>query len=312
MPQACGPVWETFEASAHDREREQISVSSICAESHSRQLFVIQHFSMDMVDLGAIAALLSAPTALVAAWWTKRSAESATSAALLTGRNQAVAAISAVRTQSLLHQDQQRHISLGSVCKEFMSAADTLVSIVKRLPSLDHDERKVLLAKHAIPVETSYASLELLAPPDVLSSAEQLLSQCRSLEWIALDRAVLRATISALEAGWCPGDPENCTTDRHGSAFVAWELLVDWARKDEAGKNHDRGLLDYCLRDSATLTGVQVDQTLSLVDRCPAAWDLLIGGWVRDPLIERLESRRKTFVTTARAASLTAPSLATA
>lgn len=312
MPQACGPVWDSFETSGHNREWEQISVSSICTEPPSRQLFVIQHCFMDMVDLGAIAALLSVPTALVAAWWTKRSAESATSAALLTGRNQADAAISAVRTQSLLDQDQQRHIALGNVCMEFLSAADTLVSIVKRLPSLDHDERKVLLAKHAIPVETSYASLEFLAPPDVLTAAEQLLSQCRSLEWCALDRAVLRATISALEAGWCPGDPENCTTDRHGSAFVAWQLLVDWARKDEEGKSHDRGLLDYCLRDSATLAEAQVNQTLSLVDRCPATWDLLIGGWVRDPLIERLESRRKTFVTTARAASLTAPSLATA
>ncbi|MGW0534362.1 hypothetical protein [Streptomyces sp. NPDC003032] len=267
---------------------------------------------MDIVDLGSIAALLSVPTALVAAWWTKRSAESATSAALLTGRIQADAAVSAVRTQSLLHQDQQQHIALGSACREFLSASDTLVSVVKRLPSLDHDERKVLLAKHAIPVETSYASLEFLAPHDVLTAAEHLLSQCRSLKWCALDRAVLRATISALEAGWCPGDPENCTTDRHGSAFVAWKLLVDWACKDEEGKDHDRGLLDYCLRDSATLAEVQLDQILSLVDRCPATWDLLIGGWVRGPLIERLETRRKTFVTTARAASLPAASLATA
>ncbi|MEE1807664.1 hypothetical protein [Streptomyces sp. BE133] len=262
---------------------------------------------MDMVDLGAIAALLSVPTAVVAAWWTKRSAEGATSAALLAGRIQADTAISAVQTQSLLHRDQQRHIALGSACMEFLSVSDALVSTVKRLPSLDHDERQALVAKHAIPIETRYASLELLAPPDVLTAAECLLSQCRLLERCALDRAVLRATISALEAGWCPGDPEDCTDDRHSAAYVAWEFLVEWARKDEEGRRHDRDLLDYCLRDSATLTEMQVAQALSLVDRCPAMWDQLIGGWVRDPLIERLESHRKDFVTVARAASLAAP-----
>ncbi|MFE4331375.1 hypothetical protein ACFRQM_18670 [Streptomyces sp. NPDC056831] len=262
---------------------------------------------MDMVDLGAIAALLSVPTAVLAAWWTKRSAESATSAALLAGRIQADTAISAVQTQSLLHRDQQRHIALGSACMEFLSVSDTLVGVVKRLPSLDHDERQALVAKHAIPVETRYASLELLAPPDVLTAAECLLSQCRLLERCALDRAVLRATISSLEAGWCPGDPEDCTDDRHSAAYVAWEFLVEWAHKDEEGRKHDRDFLDYCLRNSATLTEMQVTQALSLADRCPATWDQLIGGWVRDPLIERLESHRKDFVTAARAASLAAP-----
>ncbi|MFF1505371.1 hypothetical protein ACFVZR_37380 [Streptomyces sp. NPDC058316] len=262
---------------------------------------------MDMVDLGAVAALLSVPTALVAAWWTKRSAESATSAALLAGRIQADTAISAVQTQSLLQRDQQRHIALDSACMEFLSVYDTLVGVVKRLPNLDHDEREWLVAKHAIPVETRYASLELLAPPDVLTAAEFLLSQCRLLERCALDRAVLRATISALEAGWCPGDPEDCTDDRHSAAYVAWDFLVEWARKDEEERRHDRDLLDYCLHSSATLTEMQVAQALTLVDRCPAMWDQLIGGWVRDPLIERLESRRKDFVTAVRAASLTAP-----
>lgn len=181
---------------------------------------VTQHWSMDMVDLGAVAAVLSVPTALVAAWWTKRSAESATSAALLAGRIQADTAISAVQTQSLLQWDQQRHIALDSACMEFLSVSDTLVGVVKRLPSLDHDERPGLVAKHAIPVEARYASLELLAPHDVLAAAEFLLSQCRLLERCALDRAVLRAPISSLEAGWCPGDPEECTDDRHGSAYV--------------------------------------------------------------------------------------------
>ncbi|MGW1847094.1 hypothetical protein [Streptomyces sp. NPDC001966] len=262
---------------------------------------------MNMVDLGAVAALLSVPTALVAAWWTKRSAEAATSAALLAGRLQADTAISAVRTQSLFQWDQQRHIALDSACMEFLSVSDALVGVVKRLPNLDHDERQGLVAKHAIPVESRYASLELLAPPDVLTAAESLLSQCRLLERCALDRAVLRATINALEAGWCPGDPEDCSDDRHTSAYVAWELLVGWARKDEEERKADRDLLDYCLHDSATLTGTQAAQALSLVDRCPAMWEQLIGGWVRDPLIERLETHRKDFVIAARAAGLTAP-----
>ncbi|MFD4759799.1 hypothetical protein ACFWOJ_13155 [Streptomyces sp. NPDC058439] len=92
---------------------------------------------MDMVDLGAVAALLSVPTALVAAWWTQRSAESATPAALLAGRIQADTAISAVQTQSLLQRDQQRHIALDSACMEFLSVSDTLVGVVKRGYDLD-------------------------------------------------------------------------------------------------------------------------------------------------------------------------------
>ncbi|MFD9607170.1 hypothetical protein [Streptomyces sp. NPDC059970] len=67
-----------------------------------------------------------------------------------------------------------------------------------------------------------------------------------------------------LEAGWCPGDPEDCTDDRHSAAYVAWEFLVEWARKDEEGRRHDRDFLDYCLRSSATLTEMQVTQALSL------------------------------------------------
>ncbi|MGC5394981.1 hypothetical protein ACPXCP_04435 [Streptomyces sp. DT20] len=261
---------------------------------------------MDMVDLGAVAALLSVPTAVVAAWWTKRSAEGATSAALLAGRIQADAAIAAVQTQSFLDRDQQRHIALGSACLEFLSVSDALVGVVKRLPSLDSNERQELVAKHAVPVETRYASLELLAPPALLAAAECLLSQCRLLERCAPDRAVLRATVSALKAGWCPGDPEDCTDDGHGAAYVAWEFIVDWARKGEEERRNDRGLLDYCLRNSAALTEMRVPQALRLVDRCPAMWDQLIGGWVRDPLIERVESR-KDFVAAARAASLTVP-----
>ncbi|MEE4496385.1 hypothetical protein [Streptomyces sp. BE230] len=262
---------------------------------------------MDMVDLGAVAALLSVLTAVVAAWWTKRSAEGATSAALLAGRIQADAAIAAVQTQSFLDRDQQRHIALGSACLEFLSVSDALVGVVKRLPSLDSNERQALVAKHAVPVETRYASLELLAPPALLAAAECLLSQCRLLERCALDRAVLRATVSALEEGWCPGNPEDCTDDSHDAAYVAWEFIIDWARKGEEGRRNDRGLLDYCLRNSATLTEMQVTQALRLVDRCPAMWDQLIGGWVRDPLIERVENHRKDFVDAARAASLTVP-----
>lgn len=55
---------------------------------------------------------------------------------------------------------------------------------------------------------------------------------------------------------------------------------------------------------------LRVDRALALADRCPAAWSQMVGGWVRDPLIERSESAREAFVSAARAAApLHAPPL---
>lgn len=77
--------------------------------------------------------------------------------------------------------------------------------------------------------------------------------------------------------------------------------------KDDEGRWSDRGFLDYCLRDSAALSDTHVKQILALADRSPGAWPLLIGGWLRDPLIERIKSHREDFLTAARATTGTEP-----
>ncbi|MGH4032108.1 hypothetical protein ACQB60_24605 [Actinomycetota bacterium Odt1-20B] len=244
---------------------------------------------MDMADVGAIAALLSLlsiPVALVAAWWSKRGTERS--------------------------HDQWWRSQLGGAATEFLRATDALTETVKRLPTLAYELRGPLLQESSAAVVGAHAPLELIAPADLLPPAGQLRDQCRYLERVALDRAVLRCAISALEgdgaSGWCcscPTEEEPCDDEQHGAAWVAWELLTRWAGKEAEERRNDRDLLDFCLRESGTLSDAQIIQVLALADRCPAGWDRLIGGWARDPLMERVESAREDFVTAARAASLT-------
>ncbi|WP_405814408.1 hypothetical protein OG241_07345 [Streptomyces sp. NBC_01390] len=270
---------------------------------------------MDMADTGAIAALLSIPVALVAAWWNKRSAERATAAALTAGRAQAAASLTAVRAQDRAENDRWHRAQLGDAAVEFLRATDALTWIVKRLPGVEHELRQPLVWEHAKAVEDAYAPLELITPTALLSPAQQLRACCRHLERVALDRAVLHSTIDALEAGWCPGsaetgwcsgDVENCTHEGHNAAWVAWDLLTSWADKEHEERRNDRDLLDFCLRDSGILSDTQVDQALELANRCPSTWDQLVGGWLRDPLMDSAESAREAFMTAARSTTLNA------
>jgi hypothetical protein len=257
---------------------------------------------MDLADMGAVAALLSLPVALVTAWWNRRSAEKAAEATLIAGRDQAEASVAAVRVQGRTEHERRQHSTIGDASAELLRATDALIRTVKRLPSLDHGEREDLLAEDAKSVERAYVPLELIALPDLLSTAKDLFSYCRHLERLALDRAVLRSTIAALEAGWCP-DAETCDRSHHNAAFVAWDLLVSWASMDDEEKQRGRDLLEFCLRERVTISDEQAAQTLALADRCPAAWPQLIGGWIGDPLLGGVSSVRATFVTTARSAA---------
>ncbi|GAA0418324.1 hypothetical protein [Streptomyces luteireticuli] len=258
---------------------------------------------MDMADMGAIAALLSVPVAFASAWWSKRGAERAADAALTAGRHQAVASLAAVQVQAQNQREQRRRAQLGDVAAEFLRATDSMIRTVKQLPDVEQQQRKLRLLEYATAVEDAYAPLELMAPPDLLSAAEHLRERCQYLEKVAVDRAVLRFAIAALERRWCPRDAETCEDDRHNAAHLAWDFLVGWANKEEEERWNDRDLLDFCLRDSGILTGTQVDQTLALADECPSTWNQLIGGWIRDPLIESAESARDAFVTAARTAA---------
>ncbi|MFE2145460.1 hypothetical protein ACFXA3_27615 [Streptomyces sp. NPDC059456] len=266
---------------------------------------------MDMADLGALAAVLSVPAALVTAWWSKRSAERAADAAIAAGRHQADASLEVAHVQGRADGLTWHRTRIDSAAAEFLRASDALIRTVKQLPGLAHEERHPLLFEHANAVGEAYPALELVAPADLLSSARALRLQCLRLERLAPDRAVLRAALAALEAEWCPGsaevercpgNPEWCEDSAHNAAFVAWEFLTDWASKDEEDRWRDRDLLDHCLRESMTMSAAQVEQTVALANRCPAAWPELVGGWVRDPLMERAESAREAFVAAARAA----------
>lgn len=265
-----------------------------------------------MADMGAIAALLSIPVALATAWWNKRSAERASDAALAAGRAQAAGSLTAVRVQDRTEHDRWHRAQLGDATAEFLRAVDALVRTVKRLPDVEHQQRQHLVREHAMAVEDAYAPLELITPTDLLSPVKQLRTSCRHLELAELDRAVLRSAINALQTGWrpgcaetgrCAGDGENCTHEGHNAAWVAWDLLTGWTGKDHEERRNDRGLLDFCLRESGTLSDTQVDQTLELADRCPSTWNRLIGGWIRDPLMDSTESAREAFVTAARTRS---------
>ncbi|MGG7569377.1 hypothetical protein [Streptomyces sirii] len=268
---------------------------------------------MNMADMGAIAALLSIPVALVTAWWNKRSAERATDVALTAGRAQAAASLTAVRVQDRAENARWHRAQLGDAAAEFLRATDAFARTVKRLPDVEHELRRPLVWELAKAVEDAYAPLELITPTDLLSPAQQLRAGCRHLQRVALDRAVLRSAINALETGWCPGsaetgwrsgDVEDCTHEGHNAAWVAWDLLASWAGKEHEERRNDRDLLDFCLRDSGTLSDTQVDQALELADRCPSTWNQLIGGWLRDPLMDSAESAREAFVTAARTTTL--------
>ncbi|MFB6806379.1 hypothetical protein [Streptomyces sp. NPDC056387] len=201
---------------------------------------------MDMAGLGALAAVLSIPAALVTAWWSKRSSERAADAAIAAGRRQADASLEVAHVQGRTEGLTWHRTRIDAAAAEFLRASDALIRTVKQLPGVAHEERHPLLFEHANAVGGAYPALELIAPVDLLASARALRMQCLRLERLALDRAVLRAALAALEAERSPGSAE--------------------------------------------------------VERCPAAWAELVGGWVRDPLMERAESAREAFVAAVRAA----------
>jgi hypothetical protein len=151
-------------------------------------------------------------------------------------------------------------------------------------------------------VETAFGPLELLAPTELLPHAKALRKYCQTLERIALDRAVLRSAVRALESGWCPLNAETCNHEHHVAAFVAWEFLLEWPGREDEERWRDRDLLEYLLQDSRCMAEDDVARVLEVVDRVPAAWSRMIGGPVRDPLMERFASLRTPFVEAARSA----------
>lgn len=158
--------------------------------------------------------------------------------------------VAAARVQRRGELELRRQAALADTSAAFLRASDALARTVEQLPGVVPEERPVQLAAHGMAVETALGPLELLAPPELLRHAKALREYCRTLEKVAVDRAVLRSAMRALEDGWCPHNAENCDNDHHGAPFVAWQFLMEWPDREDGERWADRGLLEYCLQES--------------------------------------------------------------
>ncbi|MFB6628230.1 hypothetical protein ACFCWD_38585 [Streptomyces sp. NPDC056374] len=263
---------------------------------------------MDLVDLGTVAtAFLTPPIAFAAALWARRSGRQSADATVVSGANQAHGSVAAARVQTRGELELRRHAALADASAAFLRSCDALACTVEQLPDVALEERRAQLAAHGMAAETTLGPLELLGAPELLRHAKALRGYCRTLEKLALDRAVLRSAVQTLEAGWCQFNAETCDHDHHGAAFVAWQFLMEWPGREDEERWRDRGLLEYCLQESQRMTESEIASVLAVVDRVPAAWSRMLGGLVRDPLMEQFASLRAPFVEAARSAQPLVP-----
>jgi hypothetical protein len=218
----------------------------------------------------------------------------AADAAAAVGLGQSEAAVQAARLQGRAGREHALESERRVAYTQFLRAADLLVRAVRELPAIPHESRKGLLDQKVTGVVEAQAGVAVLGPPVITARAREVLKQSLGLEKLALRRAVLRSTVSALEANWCPRDAERCEDPHHGSAFVAWELLARWGSLEDDERWEQLDFLQFVLQDSRALTIEQIDQVLD-VAKSVARWDLMMGGWVRDPLLERFQAVRDEF-----------------
>lgn len=244
---------------------------------------------------GALTALVTVPVTLLAAHWTRRAADRAADATEAAGHEQSRATVAAARLQERAGREQSLESVRRSACAEFLSAVDVFVRIVTVLPEVPHASRRELLDHKATAVVRARAGVALLGPPEVLGEAEKVAEQCAKLEKLALRRAVLRSAIRALEDAWCPRNAEWCEDPHHNSAHVAWELLAQWGRLEQEERWEKLDLLEFTLRESRAMGAEEIGHVLEVANSV-AYWDELIGGIVRDPLLERFRAVRDAFV----------------
>ncbi|GHH85967.1 hypothetical protein GCM10018793_56010 [Streptomyces sulfonofaciens] len=246
-----------------------------------------------------VTAFITVPATLVAAHWTRRSMDRAADAAVAVGLGQSEAAVQAARLQGRAGREHALESERRAAYTRLLCAADLLVRTVRELPAVPHESRKALLDQKVTGVVEAQAGVAVLGPPSLTARARDVLEQSLGLEKLALRRAVLRAAVSALETHWCPRDAEVCEDPQHGSAFVAWELLSQWGSLEDEERWAQLDFLGFTLRESRALTAEQVDQVLDVANSV-ACWDLMMGGWVRDPLLERFQAVRDEFARAAR------------
>lgn len=241
-----------------------------------------------------VTAFITVPATLVAAHWTRRSMDRAADAAVAVGLGQSEAAVQAARLQGRAGREHVLESERRVAYTQFLRAADLLVRTVRELPAVPQESRKVLLDQKVTGVVEAQAGVAVLGPPAITARARDVLEQSLELEKLALRRAVLRSAVSALEAHWCPRDAEVCEDPHHGSAFVAWELLAKWGSLEDDERWVELDFLQFTLQESRALTTEQIDQVLDVANSV-ACWDLMLGGWVRDPLLERFQAVRDEF-----------------
>ncbi|MFD7001553.1 hypothetical protein ACFWA5_36225 [Streptomyces mirabilis] len=243
----------------------------------------------------ALTTFITVSATLLAAHWTRRSADRAADATVLAGLDQSQAAVVAAQLQERAGREQSCENARRAAYAEFLSAVDVLVRIVAELADVPSAFRRELLDQKATAVVEARAGVAVLGPSAVLSQAEKVAKQCAELEKLALRRAVLRSAISALEAAWCPRNAERCQDPHHTSAYVAWELLAEWGSLEDEERWEKLDFLEFVLQESHALEAKQVRQLLDVANSV-AYWDEMIGGFVRDPLLERFQAVREDFV----------------
>ncbi|MFB6480492.1 hypothetical protein ACFCXF_27705 [Streptomyces virginiae] len=235
-------------------------------------------------------ALVAVPVTLVAAHWSRRSTERAADAAVITGLGQSEAAVQAARLHVRTGRERALESDRRTASTEFLRAADLLVRTVEELPTKPSDVRREVLDKRVTALIEARAAIAVLGPTGVSALAQDVLEQCMRLERLALRRAVLRSAVDALERHWCRRcNPEVCEDPHHNAAFVAWELLAGWGRLEDEERWEELDFLEWLLEESLAFTADEVAQVLHVADSV-AHWDELMGGLVRDPLLERFHA----------------------
>ncbi|WP_326618825.1 hypothetical protein OG863_15900 [Streptomyces decoyicus] len=243
----------------------------------------------------AVTALITVPVTLVAARWSSRSTDNSAGATVLAGHGQAVATVEAVRIQAHAEREKALEEMRFGAYAEFLTAASLFVRAVNELPDFPSSVRASLLDEKANSVVRALAGVELLAPPAVAARARDVSVQCSRLEKLALRRAVLRSALSMLEANWCPRDAEQCRDSHHGSAFLSWELLTEWSTLEDEERWENLDLLRYALENSQALDADHVQHVVEVANHV-AHWNNMLGGWVRDPMLERFYATRAEYV----------------
>lgn len=181
--------------------------------------------------------------------------------------------------QRAVHLDARR----SEAWTAFLRAADAFTDAVRTLADIAAEQRADVLRARSEALTEACSPLRVLGPERVARHAESIRARCSQVERYAVQRAVVRRALRALEAGWCPGNAEHCRSDAHTCAWLAHDLLESWADREDDDRSADLDFLEYLIKESNTLPDPDLALVLS-VARSPVCWELLIAGeWWWEP-----------------------------